>query len=353
MRASLPSKPEAARYYVEGLARMRLLDALAARDLLEKAVAADAKHPLPHAALAEAWTALGYEGRAKQEAAKAAELAVDLPREERLSIEARFHESSGDWNGAIERRRALFDSFPDSVDHGLRLASAQTFGGRARDALVTVESLRRLAPPSADDPRIDLAEARAHQELGDAKRQQALAAAAAEKARALGARLLLARARLLESTALDVLGEPEKAMAAAEEARDLYAAVGDAGQRGAGARADRHPAAPARGPRRGPAALREGPCDPPGDRRRGQRREGGAQHGLGALRPGEAAGGRADLPAVPGHLPRGRGPLRGGEHAERPRGGALQRRRARAAPRRGTRRRWRSSARSGRRAAWR
>jgi eukaryotic-like serine/threonine-protein kinase len=229
VRASLPAKPEAARHYVEGLARLRLLDALGARDLLEKAVAADPKHPLPHAALAEAWTALGYEGRARQEAAKAAELAADLPREERLSVEARFHESSGDWNEAIERRRALLDSFPDSVDHGLRLASAQTSGGRASDALVTVESLRRLAPPSADDPRIDLAEARAHQELGDAKRQQSLAAAAAEKARALGARLLLARARLLESTALHVLGEPEKATAAAEEARDLYAAVGDVG----------------------------------------------------------------------------------------------------------------------------
>ncbi len=234
VRASLPSKPEAARYYAEGLARMRLLDALAARDLLEKAVAADAKHPLPHAALAEAWTALGYEGRARQEAAKAAELAAGLPREDRLSIEARFHETSGDWDGAVERRRALFESFPDSLDHGLRLASAQTSGGRARDALVTVESLRRLPPPSADDPRVDLAEARAHQELGDAKRQQALAAAAAGKARALGARLLLARARLLESRALDVLGEPEKAMAAAEEARDLDTAVGD---RGSAARA--------------------------------------------------------------------------------------------------------------------
>ncbi len=229
VRASLPSQPEAARYYVEGLARMRVLDALAARDLLEKAVAADAKHPLPHAALAEAWTALGYEGRARQEAAKAAELATDLPREERLAIEARFHETSGDWNGAIERRRALFELIPDSLDHGLRLASAQTFGGRARDALVTVESLRRLPAPSPDDPRIDLAEARAHQELGDARRQQALAAAAAEKARALGARLLLARARLLESRALEVLGEPEKALAAAEEARDLYGAVGDQG----------------------------------------------------------------------------------------------------------------------------
>jgi tetratricopeptide (TPR) repeat protein/tRNA A-37 threonylcarbamoyl transferase component Bud32 len=229
VRASLPSKPEAARYYAEGLARMRLLDALSARDLLEKAVAADAKHPLPHAALAEVWTALGYEGRAKREAAKAAELAADLPREERLAIEARFHETSGDWDGAVERRRALFESFPDSLDHGLRLAAAQTFGGRARDALVTIESLRRLAPPSRDDPRIDLAEARAYQELGDARRQQALAAVAAEKARALGARLLLARARLLESTALDVLGDPEKAMAAAEEARSLYAAVGDRG----------------------------------------------------------------------------------------------------------------------------
>jgi hypothetical protein len=54
VRASLPSKPEAARLYALGLDRLRVFDALGARERLEDAVAAEPQHPLPHAALAEA-----------------------------------------------------------------------------------------------------------------------------------------------------------------------------------------------------------------------------------------------------------------------------------------------------------
>src|SRR5262249_47232886 len=56
-RASLPAVPEAARLYAEGLARLRLFDARPARDLLAEAVAAEPTHPLPHSALADAWSA--------------------------------------------------------------------------------------------------------------------------------------------------------------------------------------------------------------------------------------------------------------------------------------------------------
>ena len=68
VRASLPSNGEAARLYSEGLAQLQVLNALAARDLLLKAVKADPKHAPTHAALAEAWSALGYDSRAAAEA---------------------------------------------------------------------------------------------------------------------------------------------------------------------------------------------------------------------------------------------------------------------------------------------
>jgi Tfp pilus assembly protein PilF len=45
------------------LAQLQVLNALAARDLLQKAVQADPKHAPTHAALAEAWSALGYDSR--------------------------------------------------------------------------------------------------------------------------------------------------------------------------------------------------------------------------------------------------------------------------------------------------
>ncbi len=61
VRASSPSNREAARLYSEGLARLRVLDALEARDLLQQAIAADPKFSLAHSALAEAWSRLGYD----------------------------------------------------------------------------------------------------------------------------------------------------------------------------------------------------------------------------------------------------------------------------------------------------
>src|SRR5580704_11822827 len=44
VKASLPANPEAARLYAEGLTKLRVFDALTARDLLQQSVAADPKH---------------------------------------------------------------------------------------------------------------------------------------------------------------------------------------------------------------------------------------------------------------------------------------------------------------------
>jgi tetratricopeptide (TPR) repeat protein len=225
--ASLPSDPAATSFYSEGLARLRLSDARGARRLLEQAVAAEPGHPLPHAALAEALLAMGYEAEARGEAEQASASAGRLSLPDRLVMEARLARIEGDWDRSIERYRALFDASPDELDHGLGLAEAQTSAGRAREALVTIERLRALPEALSEDPRIDLAEARARQELSDVRRQQALAATAAGKARARGARLLLARARLLEAGARETLGDREAAAAAVEEARGLYEAAGD------------------------------------------------------------------------------------------------------------------------------
>src|SRR5262249_20410104 len=94
-RRAMPANPAAARLYSEGLARNRLNDFVAAKGLFEQAIAADPSSPLPHVALAEAFQELGYDARAKAEAQKAFELSDGLPREQRLAIEARFHETNG------------------------------------------------------------------------------------------------------------------------------------------------------------------------------------------------------------------------------------------------------------------
>ena len=64
VRAELPFNVEAARFYSEGLQKLRNFEPLAARDLLQKAVAADPRHAMSYANLAAAWKALGYDQKA-------------------------------------------------------------------------------------------------------------------------------------------------------------------------------------------------------------------------------------------------------------------------------------------------
>jgi Tfp pilus assembly protein PilF len=75
----LPSNHDAARFYSEGMERLRMLDASRARELLEKAVAIEPGYALSHAALATAWSKLGYDDMATAEAKRALELSGGLP----------------------------------------------------------------------------------------------------------------------------------------------------------------------------------------------------------------------------------------------------------------------------------
>jgi tetratricopeptide (TPR) repeat protein len=229
LRASQPANPQLARLYAEGLERLRGFDALGARALLEKAVAADPSFAPAHSALADAWAALGYDARAAASARKAFELSSSFSREERLAIEGRFREASKEWPRAVEVYRSLWTFFPDDLDHGLRLAAAQVSAGQGTEARATLSALRRLPPPASDDPRLDLAEALAAESLADFEAERELARRAATKGQARGAALLVARARLAEAWSLRSLGHPKDATAAADEAKAIYEAAGDRG----------------------------------------------------------------------------------------------------------------------------
>ena len=104
---------------------MRVFDALAARDLLQKAVAADPNYALAHSALAAAWSELGFDAKAKEEAKKAFDLSAKLSREERLSVEGSYHAMANEWDKAADVYLTLWESFPDNLDYGLKLMAAQ------------------------------------------------------------------------------------------------------------------------------------------------------------------------------------------------------------------------------------
>ena len=227
IRASLPSNRDAARLYAEGLARLRVFDALEARDLLQRAIAADPKYPLAYSALAEAWSRLGYDKKARQEAQQAYDLSVNLSREDRLMVEGRYREIDHQYGKAIDAYRALFTLFPDNVDYGLKLADVQARGHKGTDSLAIVESLRKLPPPASEDPRIELAESDAWRVLGDFKHQEAPLDRAVDKARAQGARLILARALEDQAMLFNFLGRAQDATALCRESRDISAAAGN------------------------------------------------------------------------------------------------------------------------------
>ncbi|MGB2889148.1 MAG: hypothetical protein WBC04_15745 [Candidatus Acidiferrales bacterium] len=227
VKASLPSNPEAARLYSDGLAKLRTFDALAARDLLQKATSAEPNFGLGHAALAAAWTALGYDEKAKVEAKKAFDLSANLAPEDRLSIEGQYRQATKEWDKAIEIYTNLFQSFPDNLDFGLYLVTVEIAGGKYKDSLSTVEKLKKLPSPTGDDPRIDLAESRSAMYLADNEHSLLAATAAAEKARAQDARLLLAAARRLQCGGYQTLGQVANEKASCEEAKRLYTEAND------------------------------------------------------------------------------------------------------------------------------
>ncbi|MCU1245254.1 MAG: serine/threonine protein kinase, partial [Acidobacteria bacterium] len=227
LRASYPANAEAARLYVEGLAKLRRFDPLAARTLFEQAVAKEPGYPMSHAALAEAFWSLGSEDRAIAAADQALSLASRLGREERLTIEARADVFHKRWDKAIEIYRSLLTFYPDDLPYGLRLGTTQNAAGKANDALATVQKLRALPAPLRNDPGIDLLAADAYQTLHDLKKELEAARNAEAAGAASNMRSLVARAKANQSYAYRDLGELDRSVALLKEAAKLYEAAGD------------------------------------------------------------------------------------------------------------------------------
>jgi serine/threonine protein kinase/tetratricopeptide (TPR) repeat protein len=224
--AAMPTNAEASKYYTEGLAKMVAFDPLSAAKSLQQAVKSEPGFALAHSALAETWSLLGYDMRAQEEAQKALDLSSGLPNVTKGLIEARYYETSHQWEKAITKYSELWDVF-HAPEYALLLAKNQIAGGKARDALTTLDQLRATKPPIGIQAQIDLQEANAQEDLANYQDQLKAAIAAGEKAKNLHAEALLARARTSQCIALVNLGTLDQAKSLCDEVKNLNQDVGD------------------------------------------------------------------------------------------------------------------------------
>ena len=220
-RALRPASPEAARFYTQGLSRLRAFDPPAARDLLLEAERMDPSSALIHSALSQTWSVLGYDVPAVAEARKALELSGSLSREERLAIEARLQEAKKDWGKASEAYRSLWSFFPDDLEYGLHLAASLTMAGHLPEAQATLAALRRLPDPDGQDPRVDLQEWTIAIRRADMATQQRAAAAAIAKGTQSGEILMVAQGLVMEGSTLQAAGRSDEAIERLQRARGL------------------------------------------------------------------------------------------------------------------------------------
>jgi eukaryotic-like serine/threonine-protein kinase len=227
LQASRPGSLEAERLYAEGLTRLHAYDDLAARSLLESAVQQDPKFAPAHAALSSAWSHLGYELKAREEAKQAFELSNSLPREQRLVIEARYRQTNREWDKAADVYHSLFTFFPDNIDYGIEFAYAQIYERKAKNAVATLESLRNLPMSPAYAARVDLQLGFAKMALSDLQGTLDSARKAQIGSHAIGGKVLEARAWHQEAIALRDTGRTGEAVIAFGQAKSLFAEVGN------------------------------------------------------------------------------------------------------------------------------
>lgn len=224
--APLAANQLALQFYSEGRARLLSFDFVGARDLLKRAIYADPHYAIAHSALASTLSHLGDDALARDEAKLAVDQSQHLPDEFALAIRGQYEEILHDWAAAGKTYAALVGLFPDNLDYGLRLATAQLHVN-SDDALRTLASLRRLPAPIGTDPRIDLMNATVL--IGRDLRGARLAAQQAiAKATAQGSTLMIARGYGILCQQDNGLGVSfDRSLQECMRARSSYLAAGD------------------------------------------------------------------------------------------------------------------------------
>jgi len=224
--SSLPSDPDANRFYSLGLAKLRNADVAAARDLFLQAEKLAPRFPLVHLMLYRAWAGLGYDQNAKDEIRTAYQFSAGLTEADKLQIEGSYYLSIQKLDKAISAYRALYSLYPDSVDYAEQLIIALNNPIHYEEALGVIKQLRKLPPPASQDPRIDFWEGQLLSYSGGTASQPYFEKAAAEAA-SRGQKLLYAHFRLQQCVNLVYGDHPQGSTVYCREAYNIFMAAGN------------------------------------------------------------------------------------------------------------------------------
>ncbi|HYO76297.1 MAG TPA: tetratricopeptide repeat protein, partial [Thermoanaerobaculia bacterium] len=227
LRRAVPLNTEAARQFALGVARLRQFDAVGARDALEKAVSADPQFALAYGELSDAYAFLGFDDKAAAAARRGVELSAHLPPGERLLLDAKYHQRAHRLDQAIDLYRSLVKQFPDDPEHRVRLITTLIDNSRGPEAFAEVAAMRKLRGVNDLDPRVDLLEAWASEIVADTNRMLVSADRSIAKARAVQNRDVTAEALIMRGLALASTARASEALAAFEEAEELFDASGN------------------------------------------------------------------------------------------------------------------------------
>ena len=228
--AAMSQNTDAMRFYAEGVDQARHFDANSARGLFESAIQEDPRFALAHLGLADAWQDLGYVERAAKEAEIAYKLSSDLPRQQRLAIEAEYRSLSNDSEHAMSLYKALSTFYPDDETWGLRLAEEQEGIGKQHEAIDTFEQLRHLplTPAQAVDVNgregVEYSMLATPEGVVKARELEADAVSIAAKQSSL---LVRGEAYRSQCTVLSAVGPFPDAQRVCEEAKSTFQAAGN------------------------------------------------------------------------------------------------------------------------------
>jgi tetratricopeptide (TPR) repeat protein len=213
------------RLYAQGLERLRNLDFVGARDILEGAVANEPESAAARLALARAWWNLGYSSKARILAREAWDGTDASLVEEKMRAEALYRKVTGDLPRAEDLLERVFKRSA-SLEDGLDLASVEP----ARKAFDTLQAMRASTGGSAVDPRLELALADAAVHSGRFADASEAARKVEARARAENSPFLVAAALRANARVIFQMDRPtEPAFAALDEAAAILRDAGNLG----------------------------------------------------------------------------------------------------------------------------